>query len=244
MNTALLEQLDRYYDAAPRGRARTEEVGPFTLFVATSGWPYYARPSRARPRAATLDDVRRVLARQRELGVPLAIEWVQKRAPSLAEVVETAGMRVQRCPLLVLSGMPLGVAGSARIIGTDDVDILVASRAAVSVGFANGGTLVGPEGIEARDAVASTSAQVDDTLTAQIAAGDIRVGAVFAPQTPDVGPVGGGSYTPVGEVAEIAGVAVLPAYRRRGLAAQLAHALAADALHRGVTTVFCSAQSD
>ncbi len=61
---------------------------------------------------------------------------------------------------------------------------------------------------------------------------------------PAVGPVGGGSYSPVGGVAEIAGVAVLPAYRRRGLAGQLTHALASHALAHGVTTVFCSAQSD
>jgi predicted GNAT family acetyltransferase len=37
---------------------------------------------------------------------------------------------------------------------------------------------------------------------------------------------------------------VLPAYRRRGLAAQLTCALARHALGNGVTVVFCSAQSD
>jgi hypothetical protein len=34
---ALLSTLERYYDAVPRGRARAEEVGPFTLFVAEEG---------------------------------------------------------------------------------------------------------------------------------------------------------------------------------------------------------------
>ena len=29
---------------APRSAARVEEVGPFTLFVGTGAWPYYARP--------------------------------------------------------------------------------------------------------------------------------------------------------------------------------------------------------
>lgn len=68
--------------------------------------------------------------------------------------------------------------------------------------------------------------------------------AVLAPESPDAGPVGGGSYLPVDGVAEIVGVAVLPAYRRRGLAGHLTYVLATDALERGVDTVFCSAQSD
>jgi hypothetical protein len=42
----LLAELETYYDTAPRASARTEEVGPFTLFVPTDpdGYPYYARP--------------------------------------------------------------------------------------------------------------------------------------------------------------------------------------------------------
>ena len=40
-----LPVLERYYDAAPRPVCRTEEVGPFTLFVRDrgDGWPFYAR---------------------------------------------------------------------------------------------------------------------------------------------------------------------------------------------------------
>ena len=43
-DNALLRRLETYYDAVPRGRADPQEIGPFTLFVARSGWPYYARP--------------------------------------------------------------------------------------------------------------------------------------------------------------------------------------------------------
>jgi predicted GNAT family acetyltransferase len=39
-------------------------------------------------------------------------------------------------------------------------------------------------------------------------------------------------------------VAVLPAFRRKGLARALTALLARDALDRGVSTVFCSAQDD
>ena len=42
-------------------------------------WPFYARPALgARPVAP--DDVERVRARQRELGVPEAFEWVSDDA--------------------------------------------------------------------------------------------------------------------------------------------------------------------
>ena len=42
--TGLLAALEHYYDTAPRARCDTEELGPLTLFVARSGFPYYARP--------------------------------------------------------------------------------------------------------------------------------------------------------------------------------------------------------
>jgi predicted GNAT family acetyltransferase len=121
----------------------------------------------------------------------------------------------------------------------------VASRASINVAFATGGTATGKEGVEAREASRDSEyAQVDDFLSARMKSGELRQAAVFDPDDPDVGAVGGGGYSPVGDVAEIAGVGVLPAYRRRGLAAQLTYVLAQDALAHGVTTVFCSAQSD
>ncbi len=58
------------------------------------------------------------------------------------------------------------------------------------------------------------------------------------------GLVGGGTHTPIGGTSEITGVGVLPAFRRRGLAASLTYVLAMDALARGPRTVFCSAEDD
>jgi ribosomal protein S18 acetylase RimI-like enzyme len=241
----LLERLDRYYDAVPRGRSETEEIGPFTVFVATSGWPYYARPSRSRHDLVADEDVRRVFERQEALRVPKAIEWVHELAPALAETVEASGASVLRAPLLVLRGAPQGVAGFARILRSDEIDDIVASRAAVSVAFDVGGTGTGDEGIEAREVNRDSEyAQAGTFILQRMDAGEIAMAAVTDPDAPDLGPVGGGAYSPVGEVAEIAGVGVLPAYRRRGLAGQLTYVLAHDALERGVSTVFCSAQSD
>ena len=42
----LLRRIDAYLDAAPRTGARTETIGPCTLFLNEGhGWRYYARPT-------------------------------------------------------------------------------------------------------------------------------------------------------------------------------------------------------
>jgi N-acetylglutamate synthase-like GNAT family acetyltransferase len=84
---------------------------------------------------------------------------------------------------------------------------------------------------------------VNDTLRDRLTEGAIRAAAAYVSEQPELGPVGGGSHTPVGAISEIAGVGVLPAFRQRGLAGALTYVLARDALDHGVTTVFCSAQS-
>ena len=263
-----LAKLEDYYDAVPRARSRIEEIGPFTLFVAESGWPYYARPrlrwSRkaqppaegaqppeegARPPvAATVDDVREVLSRQRQLGVPQALEWVDETTPGLVDVVRSAGAIVERCPLLRLDGDPVGTAGTARMLNPDNRTDIAATQAAIAVSFENGGTATGAAGLEARDEHVRSGGldKLDhlEPLRERLAEGKVRMAAVCSPDAPHAGPVGGGSYIPVRRVAEIVGVGVLPAFRRRGLVGHLTYVLAQDALERGVTTVFCSAQSD
>lgn len=244
----LLATLETYYDAVPRNRARAEEVGPFTLFVADTGWPYYGRPRLGLDRLVTPDDVHRLHERQRELGVPRSIEWVDENAPGLAETVEAMGVPVQRCPLLVLDGEPRGKPGTAKVLDPDDpsdVEDLRTSRAAVSVGFENPGTSTGAAGIPERDqALTSKYADLHDSLLASMRDGLLVQAAVYDESDASIGPVGGGAYSPVAGVAEIAGVGVLPAYRRRGLAAQLTYVMAQHARDHGVSTVFCSAQSD
>ncbi len=240
----ILQRLETYYDAVPRGRADAEDLGAFTLFVARSGWPYYARPRLGHDAAATVDDVRWVVDRQRQLGVPYAFEWVDETTPGLETVAVEAGLQVERCPLLVLEGEPRGAAGTARMLGPGEVADLALSRAAISVGFENSGTAGGTAGAAERDAALGTGfAVVDDAAAQRLTDGEIRAAACYAQDQLDLGPVGGGSHTPVGEVTEIAGVGVLPAFRRRGLAAAVTFVLARDALDRDVTTVFCSAQS-
>jgi ribosomal protein S18 acetylase RimI-like enzyme len=242
---SLLDRLEWYYDAVPRSRADVEQVGPFTLFVARSGWPYYARPRLGARATITTDDIDRVFGRQDQLGVPRAVEWVDDTTPGLAEAFESAGTPVHRCPLLVLDGEPRGEAGAARLLTPDEVDDLRLSRAAVGVAFGNSGTASGPAGLAERDSAADAdAAPLDGALIERMRAGLVVQAAVYDPDALENGPVGGGSYLPVDSVAEIAGVGVLPAFRRRGLAAQVTYVLASDARAHGVETVFCSADSD
>ena len=83
MDDDLLARLEAYYDEAPRANADPEEHGPFTVFVSRGGWPYYARPRLGLDHEVTADDVRSVLARLEELGLPPSIEWVHDTTPSL-----------------------------------------------------------------------------------------------------------------------------------------------------------------
>lgn len=241
---AVLATLEHYYDTAPRATCDVEDHGPLTLFVARHGFPYYARPTLGLPPEVTVgaDDVTAMLHRQRKLGVPRALEWVHETTPSLLGAARAAGMTVEGCPLLVLAGEPTGpdVGAEIRVVPGDD-PLLPLVRAAVDVGFGTPGTAVGVASVAERDAHAASGSAGAESLRAGIAAGrSVLVGAF----DPTAGPVGGGSHNPRGDVTEIVGVAVLPAFRRRGMAAALTAALARDARARGITTVFCSAQDD
>jgi ribosomal protein S18 acetylase RimI-like enzyme len=240
VTTDPLPLLERYYDTAPRATARTEELGSLTLFIAERGWPFYARPRLGLQDVVRRRDVEAVVARQGELALPRALEWVHETTPSLASAAREAGMSVTSCPLLVLRTLrpPPPPAATVRLLGPDAPE-LAAVRAAVHVGFGAGGTATGPESVAERDAAMARSSSVEAVREAVATGRTVQAGAFDARE----GAVGGGGHNPRGEVSEIVGVAVLPAYRRRGLAAALAALLAGDALRRGVTTVFCAAES-
>ena len=239
----MLARLDAYYDTAPRATARAEEHGPLVLFVAERGWPFYARPRLDRNTDPTMVEIRAVLARQSKLGVPQALEWVHESAPTFGEVTRAAGMTVHECPLLVLESLaePRPTDGEVRLMDADDAE-LGAVNAAIGVAFGTPGTAVAEPGVAERDDAASSRSEAlrrSFTVDALGEGRTVRVGAFVD----GAGAVGGGSHNPRGEVSEIVGVGVLPAFRRRGLAAAVAHLLARQALDHGVTTVFCGAES-
>jgi ribosomal protein S18 acetylase RimI-like enzyme len=237
----VLARVEVYYDAVPRAAARVEDIGPFTLFVASSGPAFYARP-RLGSMEVSVDAVQGVLSRQRQLEQPLCIEWVAETTPALERVAALAGMNVEHHPLLVLRERPCGGSGRARMLGGDEAEDLSMTEAAIGVAFGVGGTSVGAEGLAERAASLSATTGAD-VLLSDVASRRIRVAAVYD-RDPSVGPVGGGRHTLRADTSEITGVGVMPVYRGQGLAASLTYLLASDAVALGARTVFCCAEDD
>ncbi|MFD6227715.1 GNAT family N-acetyltransferase [Streptomyces sp. NPDC060232] len=240
MIDSTLSELERYYDTVPRvGGARAEDFGPLTLFVQEgAGWPYYARPALGGS-DATAADVERVLARQRELGVPEAFEWVAETSPALRAAAEAARLHVHEHPLMVLeAGEKLPPHPEVRLLGAED-PLLAAALTVPALAFADPGTAVGEAGpAELAAALADPSvetrrASVSEKLAAGTSgmAAAVRDGVVLC----------SGMFNPVGDVAEVVGVGTLPSARRQGLALGVTATLVAQARARGARTVFLSA---
>ncbi|MFF9853809.1 GNAT family N-acetyltransferase [Streptomyces litmocidini] len=221
----MLNRIETYYDAVPRSAARTEDFGPLTLFVREGeGWPYYARPALGHRGEVSPEAVEKVRARQRELGVPEAFEWVAETTPGLRAAVEASGLAVHEHPLMVLEGEPLAVPEpedvTVRMVGADDS----ALESAVAAPYAAFGMEPQP----------GSAAQVAQRLTAGLtrlaAALDAAGSALSA-----------GQHQPVGGVSEVVGVGTVPAARRRGLGLAVTAALVADARAHGTELVFLTA---
>ena len=238
----LIKRIDAYCDTQPRERARAEEHGPLVLFVPVGpGFPYYARPRAGDRGPVTAADVRAVRARQRELKLPESFEWIEDSAPEMAVAAAAAGLRVHRHPMLVLEELapppPLPPGAAVRIVAADDPELLQA-WAVPGVAFAHPGSEIGRAGIVERDTLAADH----DPASIEVVRERLRAGrSVLATASSPDGPLASGSYQHADGVAEITGIGVLPAGRRRGLGGAVTHALAAHALARDVAIVFLSA---
>lgn len=238
----IVERIDAFCDAVPRQRARAEVLGPLVLFVPVGpGWPYYARPRVDERLPVTAADVRSVRARQRELLIPESFEWIAQTSPGMAAAAADAGLRVHAHPLLVLGGLAPAPAVppriSVRVVAPDDSELdLVWAVPGVAFGYP--GTAIGEAGVTERDKLAADhDGGTIDMLRERLESARSVLAAASGPN----GPLAAGSYQLSDGVAEITGVGVLPASRRRGLGAAVTHTLAADALARGARTVFLSA---
>ncbi len=222
-----LDRIEAYYDCVPRAVAVVEEVGPFTLFVADAGtgWQFYARPRLGGRHTFTPDDVWRVLERQREISVPLAIEWVDQVTCSLLPAVLGAGHEPHRYPLLV---MPADgeVAPDPRARALEPAEPhLSLALGSVSAGF------------EGRDEVEPKDPGRHPEMMKR---GDLVVVASFEGNRL----CGAGSAAPRDDVAELMGIAVPPGHRGRGHGTAITSGLVAACRERGVEVVFLSAGSD
>ncbi|MCX4471062.1 GNAT family N-acetyltransferase [Micromonospora sp. NBC_01655] len=249
--TGTFDRLEHFYDAVPRDSARPEEYGPLVLFVREgAGWPFYARPRLDATEPPSLADVSAVRERQRELGLPEAFEWVHERNPDLLAVARSAGLAVLEAPLMMLDPAALAAPGEFTDVPVRLLDPaapgfaadVAARRAVAAVGFSAAGTARGTAGPAQRDAaVTELDVATLDEERARVADGG-RLSALAG--TPADGPLASGMAMRVGEVAEIAGVATLPAARRRGLGAAVTAALARALLDAGTDLVFLSAGSE
>ncbi len=259
-DTDVFVRLEQFYDAVPRPDARAEDIGELVLFVRNgSGFPYYARP-RPGAGASSAADVTAARARQRELGMPEAFEWVHENNPEMLEVARSAGLDVLMAPLMVLEQAALvpdlPVAGGViRLLdpaspgyGAD----LAAAGAVAHLGFgapasadpatvAAGGLSITPAGARERDLVPPPAPESVENARTRTIAGHSFTALV---DTAADGVVASGSYQRAGDVAEVTGVATLPSARRRGYASQLTATLARHALQHGVHLVFLSAFDD
>ncbi|MER7519386.1 GNAT family N-acetyltransferase [Streptomyces sp. NPDC126499] len=225
----MLNLIESYYDAVPRSAARAEEFGPLTLFVREGqGWPYYARPALGHAGPFGAEAVEKVRARQRELGVPEAFEWVAETTPGLRAAVEESGLVVREHPLMVLTeaaeelpAPPRDV--TVRMVGAGDP----ALETAVAAPYAAFGAAPAP------GAAAQVAARIQAGLTRLAAALDPSGTALAA-----------GQHQPVGAVTEVVGVGTRPEARRRGLGLAVTAALVADARARGAETVFLTATDE
>ncbi|MDT0531794.1 GNAT family N-acetyltransferase [Micromonospora sp. DSM 115977] len=247
----LFGRLEHFYDAVPRDAARTEEYGPLVLFVREgAGWPFYARPRLDATGAPSLADITAVRERQRELGLPEALEWVHETSPDLLAVARSAGLAVLEAPLMVLDPAALPDPGTLTDVPLRMLDAaardfaadVAARRAVAAVGFSAAGTEPGAAGTAQRDAaMAELDEAALDEERSRVADG--RRLSVLA-ETPAEGALASGMAMRVGDVAEIAGVATLPAARRRGLGAAVTATLARELLAAGTDLVFLSAGSE
>jgi ribosomal protein S18 acetylase RimI-like enzyme len=246
--SAAIEWIDAFCDAVPRRRARAEDHGALVLFVPTGpSWPYYARPRRSaevRGRTVTAVDIRAVRARQRELLIPESFEWIDEAAPGMTAAAPGAGLAARAHPLMVLGGLapaPVTEPGiTVRLVSPDEPE-LDRIWAVPAVAFGHPGTAVGLAGAIERDKIAADHDEgTMDMLRERLRSGQSVLAVAFGPD----GPLAAGSCQPLGGVAEITGVGVLPSSRRMGLGGAVTAALAREALRRGVQTVFLSASND
>lgn len=246
--TELLNRIERCYDGIPRvSGARVEHIGRFALFVTEGpGWPFYGRPQLG-AHGFTPDSVEAVRARQRELGIPEAFEWVDDLTPSLRPAAEKAGLHLILAPLMVLDPSRL-VAASAlspvpvRMLDPDApdfADLIALASTVARLGFSAPGTGTGDVGPAERDISVTPfdPAHLESHAAAVRAGTKAQAVAVDAEQ----GILASGGYQSAGDVAEIVGVATLPSARRRGLGAAVSSALAQRALDLGMDLVFLSA---
>lgn len=225
----LLASIDAYLDAVPRGGCDVETIGPFTCFfhrVADHPFLSYARP--AGPLEGDLGlaiaEVRRRFA---SLGRRCRFELVEQLAPALVPALAAAGVaEIVRYPLMVVTASELrreevpGVV--VRHLREDDDLQRIAGIGARAFGEEE------PSSVDAHADV------MRDSLTRARILVAFRGGQ----------PVALGTHTPIGPLAEIAGIAVEPTCWGQRIGGHISAAVTADVFASGCVAAFLTAADE
>lgn len=226
--TELLQRIDRYLNRVPLIHCDALDLPPFTLFLsrrAAQGYPSYARPTAPLPVA--LDPIlNQVHARFAERELEPRWEFIAELAPDLLPRLEAAGFTgIRPTPLMAVTPDSFRPEAHPEIEtrwigpGGDLAPLLLVQRT----------------GFSGEELVMVTA---EDVAAAQML---VQSGTRFWGAYLEGEAVSAGVHTPIDGVTEAAGVATLPAYRRRGAGGALTSALVSDAFAQGCELVFLTA---
>jgi ribosomal protein S18 acetylase RimI-like enzyme len=203
---------------APNFTALIHDSDPLVFFN-------YAMP--LPDRTFTSSDVAALIEAFERRGRTPRLEYLTRSAPELEALLKAAGFAQEmRAPLMSCRRAldPALPPGAAVDLVREASDLFPVGHIQ-SVAF--GGAELDPErGVRERQAT-------------------IAGGGAIALARIDGQPAGAGTLSrPRADAAEVAGVGVLPGFRRRGLAAALTARLARDGLQRGIGMIFLQAADD
>ncbi|MFC0546440.1 GNAT family N-acetyltransferase [Kutzneria chonburiensis] len=210
------------------GRRNPVRVGPFVAgFSETTANPYsnYAVPDDdARP---TADDVSALISVFVERDRKPRLEYLPGVSPFVQAALEEAGFVEEGLlPVMTVGTLvePPPVEG-IELVAADSDDAILGMATALNLAYGE------PPPTEAD--LASHKGSRD------------RGGFALLVRSSDGEPVGGGLVTvPIGGVAELAGIGVVPSWRRRGIAAVITHRLVRAAHDLGARHPFLMAADD
>jgi len=218
-------KIAAYLRAGRRNRVR---IGPFTIGLSeTTANPYsnYAVPDdNARP---TAGDVAGLIAAFEERDRRPRLGYLPSVSPLVQPALEDAGFVEEGLlPLMTMSELvEPPVAAGLELVPADSDDTVLAMATALNHAYGE---------------PPPTSADV-----AGHASSRDRGGFALLARSLDGHPVGGGLVTvPIDGVAELAGIGVVPSWRRRGVAAVITARLVRAAHDLGVRTPFLMAADD
>ncbi|MFC0429330.1 GNAT family N-acetyltransferase [Kutzneria buriramensis] len=218
-------EIAAYMRANRRNRVR---VGPFTIgFSSHTNSPFanYAVPDDdARPTAANVTEL---IAAFEDRDLKPRLEYLPAVSPLVQPALEEAGFVEEGLlPLMTLTALvePPAVDG-LELVAADTDDRLLAMATAMNLAYG--------EPPPTPEDVASHAGSRD------------RGGFALLAQSVSGEPVGGGLVTvPIDGVAELAGIGVVPSWRRRGVAAAITAHLVRAAHGLGVRVPFLMAADD